>query len=222
MRITFYILLCCISMQCYAQQTGEVIVTERGDTITMSAVPQRRVNISNTNAKVVMPVGHTRPLLLNGIKIYRFEDDTTEYEWGGFDEQYKQMIEHHNQFKSMLHDATQNVRKQLPDGDYIVEMKNMVVDENGIVVYYETEGLKKYKPGPNPHARFFTLPTPEAQSEMIKDILARTIIGSKLTHYSPKGKAIPYLTSYNYYFEQDWERQEKLEAENKTPVIFVK
>lgn len=222
MRTILYILLCCISMQCFAQQAGEVIITERGDTITMSAVPQRSVNISNTNAKVVMPVGHTRPLLLNGVKIYRFEDDSTEYEWGGFDEEYKLMIERYNQYKAKLNEATQNVRKQLPDGDYIVEMKNMVVDENGIVVYYETEGLKKYKPGPNPHARYFTLPTPEAQSEMIKDILARTIIGSKLTPYSPQGKAMPYLTSYNYYFEQDWDRQQELDSEKKPLVIFVK
>ena len=220
MKTVQFILFCCIAIQCYAQQPSPsaVIITEHGDTITMSTPKERTMRINGTTTTTLL--SERRPHLLNNRIIYYFGDDTSIHKTKHDAAYYDSMNNTYNRVKNMLDNATAMVRKQLPDGDYIVDIINMVVNEQGKIVYYEVGDVKKHIKTNHPLSQYSTQQTPEIQSSIIRQIVSTTIKDIQYVPYVRENAPTPYVTHFIYSFHQKWGKDDT--TGQRPGFLFVK
>lgn len=147
----------------YAQKNyGETLITRTGDALIMSAEQTRRVKIGGNIKEVTVkkPV----PLVLNGVDIYHpppskdTTDDSTMFSMinsvpvrtnGYVDSNYlKVSISAYTAVYAMVDSCIDEFDNMLKSGHYSITLNNVVVNEKGHIVYYETDGLKGH-PGQN-------------------------------------------------------------------------
>ncbi|MBS1773023.1 MAG: hypothetical protein JST82_09180 [Bacteroidetes bacterium] len=203
MKLFFAISLAFTSLSCIAStvDTGQVITTPNGDVIVMSK-PKTKL------AKVITPeickeetvtIDKPRPVLLNGKEIYFYKDHpndeitdiksielwTTEYK----------------KFQDLLKVAIKAEMKLLPEGFYECRINNMVVSEAGKIVYFETNGISRLKPGKSMHRNEGYLDIPLEIRNTADEKLTNAIGDMHYTPFIFHEKATPYLGSYTFSFE---------------------
>lgn len=173
--------------------TGKTITTPKGDVISFSAIGSKPVHIANSNTTKTVAYGEEKPILLNGNSIYYVSDDNdsvnTYRNW-------QQWIDAHIAAEKKLNNAIKKEKKQLPKGTYYYTMKNMVINAEGELVYYETDGIVRRRYTETTRQRPGKLIIPAKLEQNVNEKLKAT--ADKLT-YTPMivgGKATPY---YNYY-----------------------
>jgi|GEM_PF-3582649 len=174
---------------------GKTITTPKGDVINFSALGSKSMHIANRNRNTTKTVayGEEKPILLNGATIYYVGDENDSvnnvHNW-------KDWIDAHIAAEKKLNDAIKKEKKQLPKGSYYYTMKNMVINENGDLVYYETDGIVRRKYSETTLQHPGRLMIPVALEQKVNDKLKTTADKLSYTTMIVGGKATAY---YNYY-----------------------
>ncbi len=184
------------TINCYAIDntgTGKTITTPKGDVISFSAIGSKPVHIANSNTTKTIAYGEEKPILLNGNAIYYVKsgDDTIDNS-----RNWQQWIDAHIAAEKKLNDAVKKERKQLPKGTYYYTMKNMVINEKGELVYYETDGIVRRRYSETTRHKPGRLLIPEKLEKNVNDKLKATTDKLTYTTMIAGGKATAY---YNYY-----------------------
>lgn len=182
---------------------GTIITTHRGDEITMSIVPERKVNIQNSATTKVIAIGKPEPVLLNGKEIHKFtEEDFSKITTR---ENIKVWGDEYVKFNTMLDAIIEEEKKLLPPGKYTYKLNQMVVDEYGYIAYYETEGIKLCVNGANQFTKTTTSLEDQAIASAINNKIAPAIDKMRYTPFILDGKARAYISSHGYTFTVDTE-----------------
>ncbi|MBW7912796.1 MAG: hypothetical protein H3C54_03645 [Taibaiella sp.] len=183
------------------ERYGETIITQRGDEVTFSKPKEREVIVRNVNTKRTIATERSVPALLNGKRIYdlkKYPDvDRTK-------DSTKFLVTQHTY--ELLHNALANaISKEmgyLANGNYICELNNVVVDENGFIAYYESKGLLKHIFDGNPFNKPRTQPINSTSTYIIKRIIDNQVNKLQFRPLAINGDATPYLTRFTFYFHQ--------------------
>lgn len=100
----------------------------------------------------------------------------------------------------MIDKASEPYKKGLGKGDYVIHLKNMVISEQGKVVYYETEGLQRYDEKYNYLTNPICFRVEGKPSENINMITISFIPQMQFTPLILDGKKMAYLSNFSYYF----------------------
>lgn len=187
-----------------AQNAQQVIVTGTGDTITLEPQRLRIARVNNVEKKIM--ISSSVPMLLNGKKIYDYHNDTAQDSEQKYKAQFDSVYAGLNRITYLLDSVTATTRRQLPDGYYHLEVKNIIVDERGRLVYFETGDLKEHYPTANTHPQYTAIFIPTVPAEVIKGIVIKTLESAKGHILLKDGKATPNLQNFSYYFRQKWGR----------------
>lgn len=180
---------------------GETVITKRGDEVTFSKPKEREVIITNSNKKRTIAIERSAPALLNGKRIYdlkKYPDlDRTK-------DSTKFLVMHHayETFHDCIANAISGEMNYLQRGNYICEINNVVVNENGFIAYYETEGLLKHIFDGNPFNKPRTQPINPTSSYIIKQIIDHQVNKIQFRSLVINGDVTPYLTRFTFYFHQ--------------------
>lgn len=188
-----------------AQHTtqSEVIITAGGDTITMQPGKVRTVRVNDVEKKIMM--SNTVPMFLNGKEIYNHKYDTTTYTDSENRGYYNSIYEGYEKILAKLDSVTAVARKQLPDGHYFIEVKNMVIDGTGHMVYSEAGVLKIQRPTGSTQMEYSSAVLPEVPSEIVKKLIVNTLKDIAYPILLKDWAPTPYLRNFSYYFRQKWD-----------------
>lgn len=175
---------------------GETIITRRGDELTFSKPKEREVVVGKSKTRRTVTTEEPVPVLLNGKKIYHFKRGDSE--WLVWTEAYKNATREFYLLRDMIDSAIGKEVENLQPGDCQYEMSNMVVDERGYITYYETEGIERYVPAPNPFTKPATFPVNPTSAYIINGIIARLANKMRYTPLIINGELSAYLTGFNY------------------------
>jgi len=124
------------------------IVKYRGNTIELSppSIPDTVTVIDAVTGKQNMVVTrkNPNPIKLNGKKIYTSDDVNVKMKMGA-PATNKADIDG-GAIKEYLLSNMKNEIAKLDDGNYVLHLDNIVLDENGAIVYYEYNGITGAKP----------------------------------------------------------------------------
>ena len=180
------------------ERYGKTLITQRGDEITFSKPKEREVVVGKSNIKRIVTTEASMPVLLNGKEIYNLENypdmDRTKDSM-----LFKIMEREYTILNKMIKNAISGEMANLPKGDYICEVKNLVIDERGYIAYYETEGIKEYIFDGNPFNKPRTLPINPTSAYIIKGIIGKQAWKMRFTPLVIAGRVTPYLTEFTYY-----------------------
>lgn len=196
MKRIIVLALTLLTINCYAVDNtgiGKTITTTKGDVISFSPIGTKPVHIANSNTTKTIAYGEEKPILLNGNAIYYVKsgDDTIDNS-----RNWEQWIDAHIAAEKKLNDAVKKEKKQLPKGTYYYSMKNMVINEKGELVYYETDGIVRRKYSETTRHKPGRLLIPEKLEKNVNDKLKATADKLTYTTMIVGGKATAY---YNYY-----------------------
>lgn len=182
----------CLPLLAQEKEGGNTITTFSGDEVTMSVVSARTINIKGK--KVEKVVDKPRPLLLNGKEIYNhfWEENEAVYET----EAHKKSMEEHTKYQMMIDELATEEKKQLKEGEYALHLTNMVVNEQGYIVYYETKGLEQY----HKKLRGTTITVNNKAAENINAIIQGQIHKMKFTPFVLNNTPRAYIGSFTYFF----------------------
>jgi|GEM_PF-4269947 len=176
-----------------------VITTKNGDKITMGPVADRKINVANKGESWIAAIEKPRPALLNGKEIFYYKMNP---DWGiivRHTEAFKKTYEDYKKIDDEIDAALADIRAILPRGNYKFEAKDLVVNEAGQIVYYDSKGITKYEYGANVFSAHITLDMNEAQAEQINNIIIAILEQSSVTPFKIDGAVTPYLSSFTYY-----------------------
>jgi len=135
------IILCilCFTNNVFSDDRKRVgnVVTYKGNKITIETLIDSEIVVeSKTGEKSYVVTKMEKVSLFNGRKVYieNSENSTADYPITKYGEEYLQKY---------LTDKLRNEINKLDEGTYKVAVFQIVVDENGKVVYYENEGLRR-------------------------------------------------------------------------------
>lgn len=196
MKRIIVLALTLLTINCYAVDNtgiGKTITTTKGDVISFSPIGTKPVHIANSNTTKTIAYSEEKPILLNGNAIYYVKsgDDTIDNS-----RNWEQWIDAHIAAEKKLNDAVKKEKKQLPKGTYYYSMKNMVINEKGELVYYETDGIVRRKYSETTRHKPGRLLIPEKLEKNVNDKLKATADKLTYTTMIVGGKATAY---YNYY-----------------------
>lgn len=191
---------CLFGLTKQASAQMQEIITNGGDTIIMKQPTTRKLKVNGNEKEVVTQA--PRPLLLNGTYIYYYKDDTSGFRPS--DEFYDSAALAWSKINNTLLHATALTCKQLPDGIYKMDISNVVVDESGSIVYYEVGILKKYVDGNNIVSQYSEADVPEIPASIIRDIVEKTLRGTKYVPLTLNNKFTPYIFTLTFHFNQKW------------------
>lgn len=189
-------------------QSNKVILTPKGDEITMNNPKERKLNIQGKLQQVTTekPI----PYLLNGRKIFSYKDESkVQYTF----RDVNLWTEDDTRFNKTIEAAIKPLLDKLPIGDYEYMLKNMVVDEKGYIAYYETNGFTRYKPMERMHQNRTRIEMPEDIATEIDNKIAAVVRSFCYRPFTVNNETLPYLGSKVYHYsKRDKYRNAQLEA----------
>jgi hypothetical protein len=192
--------LALITLNSYAvdnNSIGKTITTPKGDVIAFSAIGNKAAHIANDNTTKVIAYGEEKPILLNGREIYYVKDENDTVD--NF-RNWQQWIDAHITAEKRLNDAIKKEKKQLPAGTYYYIMKNMVINEQGKLVYYETDGIVRRKLTETTKQHPGRLTIPENLEQNVNDKLKAAANRLTYTTMIVGGKATAYYNRHTFTF----------------------
>lgn len=196
MKRIIILALTLFTINCYAVDitgTGKTITTTKGDVISFSAIGSKPIHIANSNTTKTIAYGEEKPILLNGNSIYYVKDENDSINSA---RNWQQWIDAHIAAEKKLNDAVKKEKKQLPKGTYYYTMKNMVINEKGELVYYETDGIVRRRYSETTRQKPGRLLIPEKLETDVNNKLKATADKLTYTTMIVGGEATAY---YNYY-----------------------
>ncbi|MEZ5018075.1 MAG: hypothetical protein R2800_13535 [Flavipsychrobacter sp.] len=194
MKSMIIVLLSLIWLPAFAQETegGNTITTFSGDEVTMSVVSARTINVKGKKLNKI--VDKPRPLLLNGKDIYNhfWEENEAVYET----EAHKKSMEEHTKYQMMIDELAKDEKRNLKEGEYALHLTNMVVNEQGYIVYYETKGLERY----HKKLRGTTIAVNNKAAENINTIVQSQVHKMRFTTFVLDNTPRAYIGSFTYFF----------------------
>lgn len=184
---------------------GRVIITNKGDKIMMEPMHDRTVHIANKDVSSTVTVGDQRPLLLNGKEIYYFKDHK-EDPFGL--EEMKLWKNEYAKLNEQIDKTLAEEKKQLPDGYYEYRIEQMVVDEQGAIVYYQPKSLVRLILKED---KIVPAEIPAASAQIVEEKIKSILNTYRYTPFMHQGKATPYLSSYSYLFNVGYGQNEEVD-----------
>lgn len=207
-KCTFSILLiACVSL--FARGQGAVtrpipVITAKGDTIVFNKPVSRQLRFSSSGETKTTSIYHSRPVSINGRDIWFFGDDTTDGKWVRETEARKKAVAEYRHLDVMLDSSTAMGRRQLPDGEYRVEIENMVIDQYGRIAYFELGELKKEGRYMGTFNARLTEQPPAFTAQIITEQMKPVMDKARFTPLVKDGVPIAYLQNYIYRFSIRW------------------
>ncbi len=204
MRIVALLLLSLCTIQASATDkiaNGKTITTEKGDVIVFSATTTKELHIANTNEQRTVEYGQPKPILLNGKEIYYIKDRKTDTV-NNFRNGQIWVADHVNAC-NVFDKEIKKEKKQLATGSYEIVFKDVVINEQGKIVYFRTEGIVRRKHIDRQHVKPAMLPLSDNIAKAINNKLTHSIGKLEYTPLMIAGNATPYYNYLTYSFDID-------------------
>lgn len=201
MRIVALLLLSLCTMQASATDKiaiGKTITTEKGNVIIFSAITTKELHIANTNEQRTVEYGEPKPILLNGKDIYYVGDknDTVNN-----CRNIQIWIGDHVKAWKIFDKELKKEKRQLPKGSYEVMFKDVVINEQGNIVYFRTAGIVRRNFSERLHVKPARLPIADNTEKRINDKLIKSIEKLQYAPLMIGGNATPYYNHLTYSFD---------------------
>lgn len=201
MRIVALLLLSLCKMQASATDKiakGKTITTEKGNVIIFSATTTKELHIANKNEQRTVEYGEPKPILLNGKEIYYVGDknDTVNN-----CRNIQIWIGDHVKAWEVFDKELKKEKRQLPKGSYEVMFKDVVINEQGKIVYFHTAGIVRRKFSERLHVKPARLPIADNSEKRVNDKLIKSIEKLQYAPLMIGGNATPYYNHLTYSFD---------------------
>ncbi|OSZ82889.1 hypothetical protein CAP35_06405 [Chitinophagaceae bacterium IBVUCB1] len=201
MRKATLLLLCLYAYAATATDktpNGKTITTEKGDVIVFSSTTTKEMHIANTNERKVVDYGTPQPVLLNGKEIYYVMDDKPDTV-NNF-RNSKMWIEDHIRIWQAFDKIIKIEKQKLPAGSYEMVFKDLIINEQGNVVYYTTNGIVRRKQQERLHVKTARLTIPSKLEETINTKLKDAMSQQQYTPLLIANKPVAYYNYHTYSF----------------------
>lgn len=181
----------------------DTVITQAGDTIVMSAIVSQKLHIANKQEYHQAGVDYTlpHPISLNGTKIFTQPDGYDEMEQLMHTASIKNACSDHDKLDELAEQAVSPLKDSLPEGRYVFRLRNLMVDEQGRVAYYQTVGLEHVVIEQKSFTKFSGTEEEERIAQRVINAFDTAVHKMVYTPLIWKDAPTPYISQYMYEFE---------------------
>jgi hypothetical protein len=161
----------------------------------------RGVNVSNSQICKIIEYGKPIPLQLNGKEIYYYKDhpDDDLYSFKEKDTWMSEYLVLNKTLEDVFHTEINN----LPKGVYYdLKIENIVINETGRIVYYETNGLVAHRHTGQFGQRYGLVDIPDEINNRLKQKITSALNHIQYTPLIINNNATPLLSYHHFSVEK--------------------
>lgn len=192
--ITILLFFCANTYAGTHNTKGKVFTTDSGNEITMSAPVERPVNVVNQRVNKMVVTEKPKPVMLDGETIIDKYKVISQYKG------QKVFVDEYYAIEKTIDSALVNELQQLEGGIYSIEVNNIVVNKQGKIIYFETEGIKGRTTKSTWHMAPGYYPIDATTAIAINNKIEKILAEAQLSPLVVDGKPAPYLTWYEFAF----------------------